>query len=303
MDIKMYVIFLVLFLIILIFILIFHFKKRCIIKKICSMSITEKCSMLNELVRPFGYLYDHCQDIFSSTLDAWQRAFGFMNAYDVSAPYFGMVYDYQTIYFNYNEKTWLIELWKGQYGINTGCEIGLYHADTIIAPNKYKTTLFQSASNCELLPISVKLLKNDKCIGQLAKPHWWLTIFKVGCFSRPKTLAMEVSVTFPDYYMLTAFYDSLKKTMPEVYISIKHHNTVSFIFNTCKNKYSLWKKLVRTVSMVWCYICCKLFCFVTRPFKNSCDKLLYLYYYLPFIFRKTLNLCKDGRYKKMKKSH
>ena len=42
------------------------------------------------------------------------------------APRFQMVFDALPVYFDYQKKTWLIEFWKGQYGINTGAEIGIY---------------------------------------------------------------------------------------------------------------------------------------------------------------------------------
>lgn len=285
----MYVIPIILLVIALLCIIIFHFKKKSIIKKICRMTFEERCTLLNDISMPFGYCYEPYQDIFSSTIDAWQKDFGFTHAYDVAAPYFNMVYDYKTIYFDYEGKTWLIELWKGQYGINTGCEIGVYHADTVIPPDKYKSTMFNAVSADEMLPFSVTLRRDAKCLGQLSKPHWWLTIFDMGMCSRPKSLSMEVSITFPDCRMLSAFKQGTKAAMPDVPLSIKCR-TVSFIFSRCSNSYSLWKRFVRGWSMIWCRIFCKLFCFVTRPFKRSGDKILYLYYYLPFAFRRTLRL-------------
>ena len=39
-----------------------------------------------------------------------------------------MIIDAYPVYFDYQDKTWMIEFWRGQYGINTGAEIGVYHA-------------------------------------------------------------------------------------------------------------------------------------------------------------------------------
>ena len=36
--------------------------------------------------------------------------------------YVGMVFETLPVYFDYAGKTWLIQIWKGQYGICTGCE-------------------------------------------------------------------------------------------------------------------------------------------------------------------------------------
>ena len=40
----------------------------------------------------------------------------------------GMIIDCEPVRFYYGGKKWLIELWKGQYGMTTGCEIGVYTA-------------------------------------------------------------------------------------------------------------------------------------------------------------------------------
>ena len=62
-------------------------------------------------------------------------------------PRFQMVFDALPIYFDYRGRTWLIELWKGQYGINTGAELGIYHADKILSESEYKTALFTAAED------------------------------------------------------------------------------------------------------------------------------------------------------------
>ena len=269
----MYVIPIILLILALIFIIIFHFKKRCIIRKIKNMSFEEKCLILNDISHPLGYCYETQQDVFSSNVDEWQRDFGYCHAYDVGAAYFNMVLDYQTIYFDYNKKTWLIELWKGQYGINTGCEAGIYHADTIVSPDDYNKTLFDAVSDDEMLPISVTLTKNGRCIGSLKKPHWWLTIFDMGMFSQPKCLSMEISITFPNCHMANAFKKALIEYMPGTSVTV-HGHTILFTFTKCCNKYSLWKRIVRFWAIIWCSIFCTIFCFVTRPFKRSGEKIL-----------------------------
>lgn len=285
----MYVIPIILVMLALCMIIIFHFKKKKIIRKIRNMTVEERRIVLNDIAHNFGYCYEPSQDIFSSTVDAWQRNFGFTYAYDIGAPYFNMVYDFQPIYFDYDAKTWMIELWKGQYGINTGCEIGIYHADSIVPPEDYKKTLFACASDDEMLPLSVTLRKNGRCLGMLNRPHWWLTIFDMGMFSFPGKLSMEVSITFPDCRMQSAFCRAMRTAMPDTRLSVSGH-TVSFIFMKCRRRFSLWQKIVRSWALIWCRIFCSLFCFITRPFKRCGNKVLYLYYYLPFAFRKMLRL-------------
>src|SRR5687768_9047714 len=86
-------------------------------------------SPLATAVSAAGFLYDPGQDIIYSKLDAWQQHVGFCELYDDLAPVsISSVIDAEPIYFTYGGKEWMIELWKGQYGIETGAEIGVYNA-------------------------------------------------------------------------------------------------------------------------------------------------------------------------------
>ena len=67
----------ILFLLLLLFFCINLWRRKRIIKKICSMCMLEKCDLLNELIGPFGYSYVSSQDLFTSRIDAWQRRFGY----------------------------------------------------------------------------------------------------------------------------------------------------------------------------------------------------------------------------------
>jgi hypothetical protein len=83
-------------------------------------------SKLAQAVEVAGFDYDPEQDIIFSRMDAVQRRFG----YDASALLMSAVIDCEPIFFDFGGKTWMIELWKGQYGLETGCEIGVYNRST-----------------------------------------------------------------------------------------------------------------------------------------------------------------------------
>ncbi len=113
--------------------------------------------------------------------------------------------------------TWLIELWKGQYGINTGCELGIYYADEIISPDKYSSTLFHSAKTEDMLEVSLHLNKLDSKnhsryirLGDMQKKHWWLTIFKMGIimsYIKRLSKAFKNAPILPiDYHSKYAFF-------------------------------------------------------------------------------------------------
>lgn len=268
----------------------FQCRRKKIICKINSMDDCTKCSLLNELVYPFGYDF-HCDcGFFSSTVNAPQRQAGYTWLYDYMAPRFQMVFDSLPVYFDYRGRTWLIEFWKGQYGINTGAEIGIYHADTIIPESDYKTAWFSCAEEHEMLDCSFQLCKcENECICNSDR-HWWLTAFLVGCFSRPSALTMESCISFPNREMLSAFVDGLKRAgCPEGCLSVRGL-CVCFIFHRDSAKYNLITRFWRRFSQWKNKFFCKLYLWVTRPFLCTEDRVLYLYYYLPFAFRKLLRL-------------
>lgn len=75
-----------------------------------------------------GFSYDPKQKIIYSTLNCPQRFFGFCETIDYSAdPVLSSSIYCDPIYFYYNGREYLLELWKGQYGLMTGVEVGLYY--------------------------------------------------------------------------------------------------------------------------------------------------------------------------------
>lgn len=281
----------VILLLLLLTILFFHLRKKRIIKKVRSLSTEEKTELINRLIEPVGYIYEPIQDIFATRLNAPQKLFGYTSFYDFSAPYFNMVFDFETIYFDYGGRTWLIEMWKGQYGINSGCELGIYYADGLISPDKYDSTLFHAVEERDMLDISLKLNKHatqtntpPSRLGYLRYHHWWLTIFKMGVFSKPKQLFVNTSIRFKNYAMMYDFLDAFEATMPETPYKI---NGLTVYFTFCKShrKYNWFKRIVRHIALALCHFYCILFHLITRPFVNTGDKILYIYYYLPFTLR------------------
>lgn len=292
----MYLFFGIAFLLLLFFFCINFFRRKRIIKKLCSMCMQEKCDLLNELVEPFGYSYISSQDLFTSRQDAFQRAFGYCALYDRAAFRFHMIFDCLPVYFDYRGKTWLIEFWKGQYGINTGCEIGVYYADRILAEKERASTLFQCVEDQDMLKLSLYLIRDNKSIAHLRAIHWWLTAFDMGCFSKPDELTLRSVITFPSSEMACAFLRGLCNAgCPSEDIHI-HCNTVTFIFRQSPPVHSGHKlriKIAQLSNRLWC----RVYLSVTRPFCLSADRILYLYYYLPFAFRKMLRIKRYRKYR------
>ncbi len=294
----MYLFFGIFFLVLLLFVCVNHWRRKRIIKKVSSMCMDEKCRILNDIITPFGYSYVLSLDIFTSRIDAWQRNFGYCALYDKAAPHFHMIFDCLPVYFNYGNRTWLIEFWKGQYGINTGCEIGVYYADRILDETELSHTLFQCVENKDIPKLSFTLFRNNEKLAHLCQRHWWLTAFSMGYFSNPSDLCLYSSVTLENCEMADAFAEGLIRAgcdKNEIRICA---NTVTFTFAGCHCRQGILERLRIRIAQSLNRFFCKVYLYVTRAFCLSIDKLLYLYFYLPFAFRKMLRIRK---YKKPKR--
>lgn len=269
----------------------FWWRKRKIVSRIQCMEPCQKCCKVDEIVRPFGYCYHDRYGFFSSTLDAWQKEAGYTWFYDYMAPRFQMVFDSLPVYFDYNGRTWLIEFWKGQYGINAGAEVGIYHADGIVPEKEYKTTLFTAASDEELLKCSFTLCgKNGSCV-QVSQTHWWLTAFFPGCFVWPSALDMKATIRFTDRRMQCAFVGGLRNAgYTEQDFAVNGFCVTVNFTCTVKKRYRLCTRFWRRYSQWKNKIFCRLYLWVTRPFQCTEDRVLCLYYFLPAAFRKLLRM-------------
>lgn len=288
MGITMYLFFGIFILILFFFFCTGHCRRKKIMKKVCSMCPKEKYALLDELIHPFGYSYVPSQDIFSSRVNAWQRKFGYQALYDRAASYTNMVLNCLPVYFNYQGRTWLIEFWKGQYGIHAGCEIGVYYADRIVEENELKYTLFKCATDEDMLNLSFILIDNSTSIARLSAKHWWLTAFVPGRYCKPSDLSLRASVTLHSPEMAKAFAAGLQKAGYRSSEICSCRNTITFTFaDSAQCGSRLHRLRIRIIQ--WCNrLGCRIYLSVTKPFSLSADRLLYLYYYLPFAFRRIL---------------
>lgn len=282
---------------ILFFIINFWRRKR-IICKIRCMDFCEKLCLLNNLAEPFGFSYLPVQDVITTETDAWQKNFGYRYLYDQSASRFNMVFDCEPFYFDYNGRTWLIEFWKGQYGINVGGEVGIYYSDTIVPPEEYRQTLFHGVSDDDMLFISMTMTYNGSPLFFVCRDHWWLTGFCTGIFCNPEDLEMDVSITFPCRNMLERFVESLLNAGYEQNEICICGLTVSLSFSVPhaqqpRFSHRLWTHISQFQNRIFC----KLYNAVSRPFTRTMDRILYLYFFLPFSVRRLFLFRKNRRQK------
>lgn len=264
----------------------YRWRARCLVRK---RTDEEKCRDLNSVILPFGFQYDICQDIFYSTKHAWQREVGYSRLYDEQAIAMNMVFHCEPIYFTCHNKSYLLELWKGQYGMAAGAEIGLYVSDEVDTEHPERL-IYRSISD-EEMPSMRFVLRKRRCILAIRDDiHWWLTGFVLGEFVWPWELRMEACVSFRDEQMQNAFYQALLRAgYPKDAVCI-NGSSVCFCFGCPYTKqpchfflrvrFIQWKNQRR----------CRKFQNVTRCFVRTLDKLDYLAMCFPRLYRMLVGM-------------
>lgn len=127
--------------------------------------------MLNADLEAAGFAYEPRGDYFYSRMYCWQRKTGYCRLYDEGASLFNMIMDCEPVTFSYGGKRWLIELWKGQYGITTGGEIGVYNTHLEdIHTSRFTGTFYENISDAERLPYPLSFAGTRTVIHQAQSP-------------------------------------------------------------------------------------------------------------------------------------
>lgn len=166
---------------------------------------------LNYTLASSGFFYSMQDDTFYSRPDCIQRKFGYCKLYDETMPFVGLIVDCEPIYFDYNNRHWLIEFWKGQFGMACGCQIGIYNTlnESIKAPG-FHGIFYESLRDNENFSISYTLKKKAKVLIHNSSKQTFTAGLKLGEFSFPAALTLKVKITFPNKKMLRAFVSGLK---------------------------------------------------------------------------------------------
>ena len=286
----------ILLLLCLIWVLCHRYRARCLVR---IRTDEEKCRDLNKAVGAFGFQYDICQDIFYSRRDAWQREMGYGRIYDEHAIGMGMLIDCEPLYFVYNKKSYLFELWKGQYGITTGAEMGFYVSDEVDTEHPERL-FYRSVEDEEMLSMRFVLRKRGRILMMRDEVHWWLTGFVLGEHSDAAQLAMEVSIGFPNYGMRNAFYEALLRAGYHKENICVEGLCIRFGFtkpHTCQPKHCKlriwwvrWNNKRR----------CKKYLRVTGKFVRTIDRVDYLGMCFPGLYRMLGKLCRYPKKKRCK---
>ncbi len=164
-----------------------------------------------------GYLYDPAEKCFYTASDPWQRAMAYSLLYDGASPLVYINFDTVRLKFDYAGENWMIQVWKGQYGlVFYGAEIGVY-----TKPAERNFEVYDCADDDHLLKMSMDFYEYET--GFLKKPtwekkfsrpygdYWWCTGFipgnRMGEF---ENLRLTARITMKDYDMLEAFTGALR---------------------------------------------------------------------------------------------
>lgn len=157
-----------------------------------------------------GYLFNDDGNFYYTDADPWQRHFGFNKAYDFGAQFVFMYYDTARIYFDYQGKNWMVQMWKGQYGgVFIGAEIGVYNK-----PTEREVEHYDCANNDEALYMDMTLYRNgNELLSREYAKYWWCTGFvpgKLKKYSDRSELNIKTRITMKDKTMRKAFVKGLE---------------------------------------------------------------------------------------------
>lgn len=163
-----------------------------------------------------SYKYSYVDDYFyTDKYNSWQKRFGYNKLYDLAAPYILLEYDYVRVHFEYAGKDWMVQLWKGQYGlVFYGCETGIYSKDHSDEDDTVVTT-YMGTDESDWLGMKTELYHDKTGNGDYQleftcdeEQNWWQTGFKPGHLRRQEPaneLRMVGKLTFKDEEMAEAF--------------------------------------------------------------------------------------------------
>ncbi len=255
----------------------------------------EQIDKLNNDLEPFGFSYDPYQDFFYSLMYPWQRKFGYCRLYDEACAPLSMIIDCEPIRFKYNGRKYLIQFWKGQYGMTTGGEVGIYYTDgpDINIPGVFNGTFYNVVKDEELIYISFVFRKNGNILFTRNSYHWWLTGFKLAEFSYPYELSMEIIIDLYDKEMAYAFAKALVDagyTEREYAVSGRR---VYILFNEPHTKQpytrtSLTTFLSQKNNKHWC----DTYFSLTKEYSETVDKIQLISNESPDLYKRILNMGK-----------
>lgn len=160
-----------------------------------------------------SYMFNPDGNYYYTNSDPWQRALGYNEFYDVGAGFVAIYMDTMRCKFEYGDKDWMIQFWKGQYGfLFIGHEIGVY-----TKPKDREVEHYDAATedNENALYMSMTGYRDgQELYTRDYGKYWWCTGFvpgKLDNYSDRSELQIKCRITMKDYSMLLGFCGALKE--------------------------------------------------------------------------------------------
>lgn len=188
------------------------------------INVTKSRNLIRNLLEDrqvLSYQYSYIDDYYyTNDKEAWQYDFGFGRIYDLAAPYILLEYDYVRIFFTYEDKDWMLQMWKGQYGmIFYGGEIGVYNREH--SEEGLDTwAMYNCPGEEDWLMMEMSLYHQDlsgKYVREFTREYdkyWWCTGFKNGHLREQEPadeLRMVGRITFKDEEMAKIVAEGLEE--------------------------------------------------------------------------------------------
>lgn len=272
-------------------------RKREVIHPVTEIlgNVPERLAELNSELKPFGFAYEPYQDIFFSLMNPWQRELGYCRLYDEASAALSMIIDCEPIRFEYSGRRWLIEFWKGQYGMNTGGEVGIYYTTgpDLNIPGVFNGTFYYCVHDEDCINMSYIFKKNGNILFTRSGYHWWLTGFKLGEFSKPSQLSMDITLDLYDRRMANAFVEALKKAGYKDKEFIQQGRRVIVRFDKPHTKQPLTRTtLTEFIMQKNNESFCDSYNFLTEAYTDTLDKLEIVRKESPSMYNQILNIGK-----------
>lgn len=156
-----------------------------------------------------GFNFSFSKMMTYATVNCWMRNFGFCVFYDIAANSMPLLFNYNTrrFHFDYDGLEWMVQIWKGNYVVANGGEVGLYTRD----PENKFATFYNCANDDQMLEMSLQIYAGDKLlVNQEPQLHWWANGFNLSkTMYLPASLTMKFSIEMRDEEMLRAFCESI----------------------------------------------------------------------------------------------
>lgn len=228
-----------------------------------AINVIKRGSLIKDLLKDqqiLSYQYSYIDDYYyTNDKEAWQYNFGFGKIYDLASPYLLLEYDYIRIFFTYENKDWMLQMWKGQYGmVFYGGEIGIYNRDHV-DDGLSEWTFFNCPSEEDWLGMEMTLW-HEELDGSWTREftreydkHWWCTGFKNGHVRQEEPcdeLRLEGRITFKDAEMTNLVVEGLKECGFGVSQS-KDSLGIDQIYSEGNDVYFIWQEISEAESTMF----------------------------------------------------